>query len=159
MVITKFSDVLEQCMPDKQDVDNLKVDAPTSAAVLLVAVIKADGVVDRLEFAEVIDILGRRFQMSAGMVGRLLEGASDSVSMQYDLEVFTQYLRDQWSHDERRELLKNFWEIAIADNLIDDRETTLIEKLAKLLNLTAEEITDARALAEQQLEFQQLIAE
>jgi len=149
MSVTNFSDILDQCMLEAEQQSQQKIDPKIAAAVLLVAVIKADGRVDRMEFAEVIDILGKRFNLDGSEVGLLLESASDSSLVEHDLQQFTLHLRNAWDESERASLLRNFWEIAIADQSIDDRERSLIDHLAKLLDLPPETITNSRVTAEE----------
>lgn len=151
MPFSKFSDILDQCMHDAEERLSQRLDAKRAAAILLVAVVKADGRVDRIEFAEVIDVLSRRFDLAADDVGQLLETASDFSTMEHDLEEFTVLLCNTWSQDERLDLLLSFWEIALADQQIDDRERQLINKLAYLLDLPASVIKTANDQAEQAL--------
>ncbi len=153
MAVSKFSEVLDQCMLDAEQRKNNRVDAKIAAAILLIAVVKADGRVERLEFAEVIEILSKRFNLPASEVGQLLEQASDSARMEHDLKDFTLHLRNAWNQQERLNLLKSFWEIAIADNLIDDRERSLIQRLAHLLDLPADEIAKAHDHAENRIQL------
>lgn len=154
MPVSKFSDVMDKCMLDAEKKNKRdKLDARVAAAILLVAVVKADGRVERMEFAEVIDILSKQFNLPASEVGQLLEQASDSFMFDRDLKTFTMRLRNAWSNEERLKLLKNLWGIAIADHTIDDRERELIEQLASMLDLNDDEINAAREQAEQQLAF------
>ena len=153
MPVSKFSDVLDQAMLDAEQRRNSRIDAKIAAAILLVAVVKADGEVNRMEFAEVIDILAKRFNMPLKEVGKLLEEASDSIEMEHDLAEFTLHLRNVWNQEERLNLLRSFWEIAIADDLIDNQERSLIDRLASLLDLPSAEIATARERAEEVLQL------
>jgi uncharacterized tellurite resistance protein B-like protein len=154
MAVSKFSDVMDKSKLSAEERNQQKTfDARVAAAILLVAVVKADGRIERMEFAEVIDILSKQFNLPASEVGHLLEQASDSIGIDRDLNTFTMRLRNAWSEEDRLKLLKNLWGIAIADALIDDRERELIERLAKMLDLKENEIDAAREQAERQLEF------
>jgi uncharacterized tellurite resistance protein B-like protein len=153
MPANKFSDVLDQAMLDAEQRRQKRIDSKIAAAILLVAVVKADGEVNRMEFAEVIDILGKRFNMPPKEIGTLLEEASDSIEAEHDLAEFTLHLRNAWDQQERLNLLRSFWEIAIADDLIDNQERSLINRLASLLDLPSTEITKARERAEEVLQL------
>lgn len=111
-------------------------DMQIAAAILLFEVAKSDGVIDRLEIAQVISTLKRRFDLDGDSVGKLIEHASDGENANRDLELFSEKIREYWSHDQRMKLLRNFWEIAFADDVVDDRERDFISKSAKLLDIS-----------------------
>jgi len=149
----KFSDEIEiRLFNINTQYDRSVIDIQLAAAILLFEVVKADGRVDRLEVSKVIDILRNKFALDGEQIGRLLEMVSDKGNEGLHLESFTKKIREHWNQDERLKLLKDFWRIATADQDIDDKETDLIYKIAKLLNLNEDEITKAREHAEQKLE-------
>ena len=133
------------------DASSAEIDIQLATAVLLFEVVKSDGHVDRVEVIRVIEILRERFSLSGEQVGRLLEMISDDGS-QAPLQSLTDKIREHWGFAERLLLLENFWVIAIADKIIDERETKLINELARLLNLDDNEISAARQQARKRLE-------
>lgn len=133
------------------DASSTEIDIQLATAVLLFEVVKSDGHVDRVEVIRVIEILRERFSLSGEQVGRLLEMISDDGS-QAPLQSLTDKIREHWGFAERLLLLENFWVIAIADKIIDERETKLINELARLLNLDDNEISAARQQARKRLE-------
>lgn len=154
MSINKFSDVMDQWMLEVEQESDTGLDVKLAAAILLIAVVKADGYIDRMEYAEVIGILSQRFNIPANEVGELLEKASDSNIIEHDLNRLTLKIRSGWPEEQRLLLLKSFWEIAIADKNIHELERSLISKLASYLNLPDTEVEKARSQAE--LRLQQL---
>ncbi|NND00634.1 MAG: TerB family tellurite resistance protein [Gammaproteobacteria bacterium] len=130
-----------------------EVEIQLAAAILMFEVVKVDGRVDRAEMTAVIDNLRRRFSLEGEEIGRLLEMVSDSGELHLDLESFAHKLCEKWGQDARLRLLADFWVIAVADKVIDDRERKLIERIAMLLNLTQEEIHRAGYQAKHWLEF------
>lgn len=149
----KFSDEIEvRLFNINVQYSRSVVDIQLAAAILLFEVVKADGRVDRLEVSKVIEILRNKFTLDGDEIGRLLEMVSDKGNEGLHLDSFTKKIREHWKQAERLKLLKDFWVIATADQDIDDRETELINKIAKLLNLNDDEITKAREHAELKLE-------
>ena len=128
-------------------------DIQLAAAILMFEVVKSDGHVNRLEMAEVMDVLRTQFSLDGEAIGHLLEVAGDLGNHLIGLDAFTHKLRDNWGADELRRLLKDFWVIAVADRVIDKRETQLIEKIAKSLGLATQDISNARQHAQQKLEL------
>ena len=133
------------------DASATEINVQLATAVLLFEVVKSDGHVDRAEVVRVIEILRQRFALTGDQVGRLLEMVRDD-GTPTPVQSFTDKIRQHWGIDERLLLLENFWVIAIADKIIDARETQLIDKLAHLLNLTDNEISAARQQAQKRLE-------
>ena len=133
------------------DASSTEIDIQLATAVLLFEIVKSDGHVDRVEVTRVIEILRERFSLSGEQVGRLLEMISDD-GTQAPLQSFTDKIREHWGFEQRLLLLENFWVIAIADKIIDERETKIISDLAQLLNLNDNEISAARQQARKRLE-------
>ena len=153
-MIGKFNDVLELTLFDASEEAKLSPSSiQLAAAILMFEVVKADGVVDRMEMAEMIELLQKNFNLSGEDVGTLLEMAGDVSNESSRLDPFTLKIRQNWNADERLQLLKDFWIIAIADRDIDEREIALIEKIADLLDLDDDKIATARLHAEQRLEL------
>jgi uncharacterized tellurite resistance protein B-like protein len=70
-----------------------------------------------------------------------------------DVSLLTRQLCEQLDRRERFQLLNDFWQIATADETILPSERTLIDKIARQLQLDNDDITRARYRAEQKLEL------
>ena len=135
---------------DKSDTGNT-ADIQLAVAALMLQVVKADHRIDRLEVAEMIETLRDKFQLDGQAVGHLLELAGDVGNYLVHLESLTTRVRDQWNHNERLQLLTKLWGIAAADQQIDIREVTLIEKISLLLGIDEALSLQVRHQAEQAL--------
>ena len=150
----KLTDLIQpQPIAGKQPALPSQQDIQLAAAILMFEVVKSDGHVNRLEMAEVMDVLRTQFSLEGEAIGQLLEVAGDLGNHLIGLDAFTDRLRNNWGVDELRRLLKDFWVIAVADRVIDKREVQLIEEIAKSLGLTAQDISNARQHAQQKLEL------
>ena len=134
----------------KSDTSNA-ADIQLAVAALMLEVVKADHRIDRLEVAEMIDTLRDKFQLDAQAVGHLLELAGDVGNYLVHLESLTTRIRDQWDHNQRIQVLMKLWGIAAADQQIDVREVTLIEKMSLLLGIDEASSLQVRHQAEQAL--------
>jgi len=124
-----------------------------AAAVLMFEVIKADGDIDKMEVAEMVDILRTNFALRSDEIRSLLKSARNATDEELNIESFTKRICDSWGARERTRLLKDFWVIALADNQLDPYECETIDKIAHLLKLDEDEITRARYHAEQKIEL------
>jgi uncharacterized tellurite resistance protein B-like protein len=123
------------------------------AATLMFAVISADGDLDQLEIAHMVDILRSRHALSSNEISALLESAKKATINDQGIEGLTKVLCQQWNDKERTQLLHDFWDLATADQEIRIDERLMIELIANNLDLAENEITRARYNAEQRLEL------
>ena len=91
------------------------VDLHLIAAILMFAVVRADGDEDHLELAHMIDILRSRYTLSSQEIAGLVTSARTASMSSYDLRRLTQKLCCHWGARERRHLLNDFWLLATAD--------------------------------------------
>ena len=153
-MIDKFNDVLELSLfNSSEDAKRSPSSIQLAAAILMFEVVKADGHVDRMEVAEMIEILRKNFDLNGDEIGTLLEMAGDAGNEELHLESFGLKIRQNWNAEERLQLLKDFWIIAIADRDLDQRESDLIQRIADMLELNDKQIEIARGNAQQRLEL------
>ncbi len=133
--------------------DQREIDIHLAAAVLMFKVVRADGSTDRMELAHMVNILRSQFSLSTDEIENLILTAQRAVDSNVELEKLTQQLCTHLGARERNQLLNDFWLIATADDSIKQGERTLIDKIARNLELEADDITRARYRAEQKLEL------
>lgn len=149
-----FSRVLESKKIELEEQQSeVDVDLHLTAAILMFAVIKADGDTDHLELAHMVDILRSRYALSSDEISSLVSAARNASVSDHGLELLAQKLCGQWSAKEREQLLNDFWFLATADREIRIDERLVIELIANNLELQADDITRARYQAEQRLEL------
>ena len=129
------------------------VDLHLIAAILMFAVVRADGDEDHLELAHMIDILRSRYTLSSQEIAGLVTSARTASMSSYDLRHLTQKLCCHWGARERRHLLNDFWLLATADRDIRMEERVVIKLMADNLQLEDDDIICARYQAEQRLEL------
>ena len=133
----KFSDLVEQRLfKVDQDSKLTNADIQLAAAILMFEVVLSDGHVDRMEIAEMVEILRKQFGLGGEQIGEILEQVRAVSGEKLELEPFTMKLRQYWDDDQRLSLLKNLWIIALADRVIDDREGLMIDEFARSLGLS-----------------------
>ena len=136
---------------DNQGVSDISIQL--AATILMFEVSRADGDVDSIEVAEMIEILKNQFSLNSDEVVRLISTGRATTSEEIHLETYTSLLCAHWGQKERARLLNDFWLLALSDLEIDQGERELIEKIARLLKLDEDEIERARIHAEHVLEL------
>lgn len=152
--MSSFKELLDIKLFEQRDNEGVSdVTIQLAAAILMFEVVKADGDVDTMEVAEMVDILRTQFALKSNEIRKLMEAVHAAGEDEIQLGSFTAKLCKHWGQRERVRLLKDFWVIALADDSLEDNEKSLIDRIAQMLKLDEEEITRARYHAEQKIEL------
>lgn len=119
-------------------------DLHLAAAVLMVDAASIDGEFGEHERGIVAGILKRHFGLSDDALATLISlavGKRDSAS---DLNRFTLTIKDEFSEEQRVELVELLWEVVYADGQLHAYEANLLRRIAGLLYVSDRERGDAR---------------
>jgi len=104
----------------------------------------ADEEFQAMEQTLVRDLLQRKFDLSDGDVGELIDYAQSERRESLDLYQFTRQINDHFSRTEKMEMMEALWRIIYADGVLDKYEDYLVRQLATLLRLGHEEMIEAK---------------
>ena len=122
-----------------------------AVAVLLVEVMRIDGHLEKAEHQEIVRALEKRFQLSATEVNQIIEQAKTEASQANDLHKFTSQVIKHFSAEERIDILRELWRVAMADGHVDPYEEQLIRRTAELIGVYHHEFIQAKISAHQKL--------
>jgi uncharacterized tellurite resistance protein B-like protein len=130
---------------DSGAVDRLQL----AAAALLVEAAVTDGTFDADERDTVTRLLRERFSLDADEAATLVAEAERAVTESPQLFGFTRVISDEFSADERVEMMQMLWEVAYADGTLHDFEANLVRRVAGLIHVPDRDsgIARKRALA------------
>jgi len=106
-----------------------------------------DGEFSESEREYVVSILKRDFELSDDHVSALLEAAHGELKESIDLWQFTNLINQNYSLEEKLQIIETIWGIAYTDEKLDKHEDYLVHKLAKLLRLNHKQLIDAKLRA------------
>jgi uncharacterized tellurite resistance protein B-like protein len=129
--------------PDRQHTLQL------ATAVLLIEVVRADGVIDEAEREAVLKALQSRFALSSTELADLFELARHKSEQSHDLYSFTARLNEALDEPERVRVFEMLWSVAYANGTADAHEEHLLRRLADLLHLRHGVAIGAKLRAEQ----------
>jgi uncharacterized tellurite resistance protein B-like protein len=115
-----------------------------AAAVLLVHAACMDGEFTEDEKSSVDHILRRHFDLSPEASGELVGLAETRQDEASDLNRYTLTIKDQFSDDERVELVELLWEVVYADGELHAYEANLLRRIAGLLYVSDRDRGEAR---------------
>ncbi len=122
-------------------------DLALDLAVLMVEVMRRDGRLDPAEKQAILQALMQRFELSREQAMTLLDRARDEDDRAYDLHRFTSPIVKNFSTAERIGMVRDLWQVAMADGHIDPYEEQLIRRIAELIGVYHHEFIDAKIAA------------
>lgn len=115
-----------------------------AAAVLMVDAASIDGEFGDHERGIVAAILRRRFGLSDEALATLVSLAVGKRDGASDLNRYTLRIKDEFSEEQRIELVELLWEVVYADGELHAYEANLLRRIAGLLYVSDRERGDAR---------------
>ena len=127
---------------DKQEttVDDIRI--ATCALFLEMATI--DGTFSESERESIISILKSDYELSDEHATALMAAAEEQLRESIDMWQFTNLINQNYSKNEKLEIIETVWKVVYADERLDKHEDYLVHKLAKLLRLSHKELIDAK---------------
>ena len=114
---------------------NIEHELQLACAALMLEMIRADDVVLEEELTSLLQLLRNKFDITAEETVEIIELARDKMHNATDYYQFTSLLNEHYSQDQKKFLVKNLWDLAFADNVIDKYEEHLVRNLAELLHV------------------------
>ena len=74
----------------------------------------------------------------------LIQATEEELKGSIDLWKFTNLINQNYSIEEKKQIIEMVWRVAYADGRLDKHEDYLVHKLAKLLRLTHKQLIDAK---------------
>lgn len=130
------------------------IDGHIALCVLLLETAYADGECSAEELEHLRNNLITTFQIPPGDIDGLLENSRNQRKESVDIFRFTRYLNNNFSRDEKKQLMASVWSIILIDDHLEAHEDHFAHKLANLLRLTHGELIDAKLAARKQMEVQ-----
>ena len=103
-----------------------------AAASLLIETARADFSQDAEEERAMESLLASSLNLGLAEVRSLIEQATNEVDWSTSLYEFTRVINDNYSADDKLELLSCMWRVAYADGRLDKYEEHLIRQVAEL---------------------------
>ena len=107
-----------------------------AAAALLVEAAGIDGAFDDAERARILDFAGRRLGLNEAEANTLVQAAETAVGNTTQLFGFTSTIKNNFSYEERVELIETLWEVVYADGAADAYENQIMRSVGGLIHVT-----------------------
>ena len=107
-----------------------------AAASLMVEVMVIDRQLGNDELTLIQQLLQQQFQLTDQEIDQLVKLAHEEVNEATSLYQFTRQVNDHFDQTSKNELIKNLWQVAFADNVLDKHEEAIIRRIADLIHVS-----------------------
>jgi len=119
-------------------------DIRVATCALLVEIARIDETFTRVEMETVLSILQEKYGLTEKHAAALIAEAQKELEDSVDLWQFARLINENYSNDEKIEIIETLWRIVYVDGKMDRYEHYLMNKLKNLLRLSHEELINAK---------------
>ena len=135
-MIKKIKDLLSNFSKEEERIEEgiSKLDKACSA--LLIEVAFADKVFDESEISSLTTSLKEIYNLEHDTINELVSDAEKTVNESTSLYEYTRVVNDEFSYNDKLQLLSRIWKLAFADGALDKYEEHLIRKISDLIHIS-----------------------
>ncbi len=119
-------------------------DARIAVCALLLEMAKIDETFTTAEMSQIISILKEKYGLLTEDTDALISAAEQELDGSIDYWQFARLINDNYSTEEKIDIIEMLWRIVFVDGNMDKYENHLMHKLADLLRLTHQQLIDAK---------------
>ena len=119
-------------------------DLCVATCALFVEMARIDGTFSQAELETILSILKEKYGVSEEQADALIEAADKERDQSVDLWQFARLINENYSTDEKIEVVETLWQIVYVDGKMDQYEHYLMNKLKNLLRLSHDQLIDAK---------------
>jgi uncharacterized tellurite resistance protein B-like protein len=123
---------------------NREHDLCVATCALFVEMARIDGIFTQAELETILSILKEKYGLSGEHADALIEEADKERDQSVDLWQFARLINENYSTEEKIEIVETLWQIVYVDGKMDQYEHYLMNKLKNLLRLTHNQLIDAK---------------
>lgn len=131
---------------DDQDIGHEKK-LQLATAALLIEIARADFDIAEEEKQAISQSLQKTFDLAESELNEIMDLAEQEVHEAVSLHQFTRLIHDNYSAQDKKDIIKMLWTVAYSDNVLDKYEEAMIRKISDLLYVSHGDFTHAKSLA------------
>jgi uncharacterized tellurite resistance protein B-like protein len=134
---------------NKPDALQKKIEIATCA--LFYEIAKADENFSDDEHNMIVSIMKEKFGLADEEADNLMLQTEESIKKSVSIYEFTTLLDQNFSKEEKLELMKNLWRLIYSDKKLDKYEDNLIKRIGDMLKLEHKEVIEAKLMIKAEL--------
>jgi uncharacterized tellurite resistance protein B-like protein len=115
-----------------------------ATCALLVEIARIDETFTRDEMETILSILKEKYGLPEEHAETLIREAEKELEDSVDLWQFARLINENYSNEEKIEVIENLWRIVYVDGKMDQYEHYLMNKLQNLLRLSHDDLINAK---------------
>ena len=119
-------------------------DVRVATCALLLEMARIDGRFSKDEVEGILKILMERYDLDREDADALVKTADRELEESLDLWQFSKRINQNYTNEEKIEILELLWQIVYIDGKLDQHENYLMHKLEQLLRLSHKQLMDAK---------------
>ncbi|MBW2406963.1 MAG: TerB family tellurite resistance protein [Deltaproteobacteria bacterium] len=119
-------------------------DINVATCALLVEIARIDGTFTKEEMQTVLSILKEKYGLSREHADALIAEAEKELEESVDLWQFARLINENYSNEEKMEIIETLWRIVYVDGKMDQYEHYLMNKLKNLLRVSHHQLIEAK---------------
>jgi uncharacterized tellurite resistance protein B-like protein len=119
-------------------------DIHVATCALFVEIARIDGTFTQEEMETVISILKEKYGLSLENTDALIAEAEKQLEESVDLWQFARLINENYSNEEKMEIIETLWRIVYVDGKMDQYEHYLMNKLKNLLRVSHNQLIEAK---------------
>jgi uncharacterized tellurite resistance protein B-like protein len=143
-------DLLKRFFNKEKETDSNSVEPETghdtivATCAMLVEIARIDNTFTPEEMETVISILKEKYNLSRENADALIQEAEKQLDESVDLWQFTKLINENYSNQEKMEIIETLWRVVYVDGKMDKYEHYLMSKLQHLLRVSHNQLIDAK---------------
>lgn len=121
-----------------------KRDPVVAVCALCIEISRIDGNFSRQELELILKILKDKYNLSSQHADALMTEAEQKLDESIDLWHFSNLINQNYSIEEKIEIIENLWRIVFLDGKMEAHEHYLMNKLSNLLRLSHDQLIEAK---------------
>jgi len=142
-IVKRFFSKIEKDSPKTTD-QATDHDLRVATCALLVEIARIDQEFTREEMETLISILKEKYGLAKEHADALIQEAEKELEESVDLWQFARLINENYSNEEKIEIVETLWRIVYVDGKMDKYEHYLMNKLKNLLRLSHDQLIDAK---------------
>jgi uncharacterized tellurite resistance protein B-like protein len=123
---------------------NTEHDIRVATCALFVEIARIDEKFTEAEMETILSILKEKYGLSRDHADALITEAEKELKKSVDLWQFAKLINENYSNEEKIEIIETLWRIVYVDGKMDQYEHYLMGKLQSLLRLTHDQLITAK---------------
>ena len=119
-------------------------DILVAVCALFVEMARIDGTFTPMEMKTILSILQEKYGLSQENAEALVVEAENEWEKSVDLWQFSNHINENYTNEEKVEVIETLWRIVYVDGKMDRYEHYLMKKLKNLLRLSQEQLIEAK---------------